>query len=296
MTGSTDNSPKMCDDFAIKDTRIKVIHKKNGGLSDARNFGIREATGDYIQFIDGDDYIELDTIEVLYNGIKENNCDISMCSYYILKNSKTASDATYQTYFFNREEILQEILLDERVRCYAWNKLFKSKLLENITFPYGKVFEDILTIPKIFEKANSIVWVDIPKYYYRQREGSILHNQTDELRLSYINAALEINAYLLKKEEKLEKYCKYNVIHIAIKTFNDIGFFNMKQLEKNEIVLDLYNKSKELFLDVEIEKFIIEKSNYVKKLHLYYLISDKEGYIKNNRKLPVIYAEYNDMK
>ena len=278
------------------DNRIKVIHKENGGLSDARNFGMREATGKYIQFIDSDDFIELDTIELLYNTIKENKCDISMCSYYILKNDNKTSDATYKTYVFNREQILQEILLDERVRAYAWNKLFKIDLLKNIEFPKGRVFEDILTIPKIFEKVSSVVWVDIPKYYYRQREGSILHKQTNELRLSYINAALEINEYLKKKEKKLDIFCKYNIVHIAIKTYNDIGFFNMKELEKNEIIIELYNKAKEIFENREVERFIIDNSNYVKKLHLYYLFTDKEGYLINNRKLPVIYTEYNEMK
>ena len=86
-----------------------------------------------------------------------------MCSYYILKNGKKTTDATYKKYIFSKEEILKEILLDERVRSYAWNKLFKKECIGDIEFPKGKVFEDILTIPKILEKANSIVWMDVPK-------------------------------------------------------------------------------------------------------------------------------------
>lgn len=294
--GSQDKSGNICDEYKMKDDRIKVIHKQNGGLSDARNVGMKIAKGRYIQFIDSDDFIDKDMIEILYKIIIENDADISMCSNYILKENKRTSDSSGKMYIYNRIEALREILLDEKIRSYAWNKLMKKELFTDIEFPKGKVFEDILTIPKIFEKSSKIVYLDIPKYYYRQREGSILNKQTNELRLSYINAAEEINKFIEEKEPSLENYCAYNIAHITIKTYNDIGFFNMYDLLNEKIVNDLYEKTKKIFEQEQYEELIIKNSTDVKKLHFYYLLSDKEGYIKNNKILPVIYPEYAEIK
>lgn len=287
--GSKDTSGMLCDELVKKDSRIKVIHKSNGGLSDARNTGIDIAKGKYIQFIDSDDYVDLDMIEMLYLNIKKHNADISMCSHYILTENECTTDATGEVSIYNRCDVLKEILLDEKVRSYAWNKLFSIELFKEIRFPKSKVFEDILTIPKLFEKANTVVLEDIPKYYYRQREGSILHIQTKDTRLNYINAALEIMEFIKQKEPKLESYCAYNLAHITIKTFNDIGLFNMTEMLEEKIVDDLYNRTCEIFKNKEYEKIIVENSSNIKKLHFYYLISDKNGYINNNKTLPLIY-------
>lgn len=287
--GATDDSGKICDEYAKKDNRIKVIHKKNGGLSDARNVGINSANGNYIQFIDSDDYIDLDMIELLYNNVKKYNADISMCSHYILTEEECTAEGTNELSVYSRVEVLKEILLDEKVRSYAWNKLFAKKLFDEIRFPKGKVFEDILTIPKLFEKAEKVVLDDVSKYYYRQRKGSILHVQTKELRLCYINSALEIMNFIKEKEPSLDRYCAYNVAHITIKTFNDIGLFDMDYMLEENIVNNLYEQTCKIFKNKEYENVIIENSSDVKKLHFYYLISDKDGYIANNKTLPLIY-------
>ena len=163
--GSKDNSGKLCDELAKEDNRIKVIHKENGGLSDARNVGIENATGEYIQFIDSDDFVEKDMIEILHNDICQEKADVSMCSLYLYKDGEKTTDASYKREIFNKELVLKEILLDERVRSYAWNKMFKKSLFESIRFPKGKVFEDIYTMSPIFQKANKIVFNDIPLDY-----------------------------------------------------------------------------------------------------------------------------------
>lgn len=294
--GSLDKSGDICDEYKLKDDRIKVIHKENGGLSDARNAGMKIATGKFIQFIDSDDFIDKDMIEMLYDLVIENDGDISMCSNYILEGKKKTSNCSGEKYIYNRIEALREILLDEKVRSYAWNKLIKRELLKNIEFPKGKVFEDQLTIPRIFERSSKIVFLDIPKYYYRQREGSILNTQTNELRLAYINATQEMNKYIEEREQSLKNYCAYNIVHVTINTYNDIGFFRMYDLLNEKIVNDLYEKTKKIMENKEYEQLIIRNSKDVKKLHLYYLLSDRDGYIKNNRMLPVIYQEFEEKK
>lgn len=290
--GSTDKSGEICEEYMAKDNRIKVIHQRNAGLSDARNAGIEIATGNYIQFIDSDDYIDEDMLETLYNLIIENDADIAMCSNYILKDGIKSCECSNKKYIYDRKEALKEILIDETIRSYSWNKLAKKELFDKIRFPSKRVFEDVLTTPKLFEKSNKVVFLDTPKYYYRQRNGSILNKQTKQLRLQYINAAMEINQFIKEKESSLENYCAYNVAHITIKTFNDIGFFSMYDLLDEEIIKKLYEKTRKIFENKEYEKLIVENSNYVKKLHFYYLLADKEGYIKNNKRLPVIYPEY----
>ncbi len=287
--GATDNSGKMCDEFAKKDTRIKVIHKENGGLSDARNTGIDIACGEYIQFVDSDDCIENDMIELLYKNAKKYEADISMCSHYILTEEECTPEGNGELNIYDRVQVLKEILLDERVRSYAWNKLFAKELFNEIRFPKGKVFEDILTIPRLFEKSKKVVLDNQPKYYYRQRKGSILHVQTKELRIAYINSALEIMNFIKEKEKSLIAYCAYNVAHITIKTYNDIGLFDMGYMLEEDIVNKLYENTCEIFKNKEYEKVIVENSSYIKKLHFYYLICDKTGYIVNNKKLPLIY-------
>ncbi len=287
--GSTDNSGKICDEYLKKDKRIKVIHKRNGGLSDARNWAIDVAEGEYIEFVDSDDYIEQDMIEFLYNNIEQYNADISICSYYMIDEKECINQSTNELYVYSRLEILQEVLLDEKIRSYAWNKLFKKSLFDDIRFPVGKIFEDVITIGKLFEKSEKVVLNDVAKYYYRQREGSILHIQNSKTRLAYIYGALEILKYLKEKEEKLELYCVYNYAHITIKTYNDIGLFDMQELVNESVIIELYEKTCEIFKNKEYEKFIIEKSSNVKKLHYYYLLTDKDDYLAKNKSLPLIY-------
>ena len=293
--GSPDNCGKMCDEFARKDKRIKVIHKKNGGLSDARNFGLKVAKGKYIQFVDSDDYMDLDMIKFLYDNMKKYDCDISMCGYYIVKGNELETDCKNEKEIFSPKEAIAEFLIDKRVRAYAWNKLFKLELFKDVSFPVGRVFEDQLTIPKLFLKAKKIVFNNKPLYYYVKREGSILNTQTKELRIAYINAVFEIQDYIKNNITGLEQYLNYNISHVAVNTFNDIGLFKMYELLEDKTVNELYDKLVDIFKDKDMEKFIISNSENAKKIHYYYLLEDKLKYVKYNSYLPVIYIEHKDL-
>lgn len=130
--GSPDNCPKICDEYAEKDSRIKVIHKENGGLSDARNTGLLVATGEYISFIDSDDYIDINMYKSIITYMEEHDLDIAECGIKHVYNNKIKQNDKLDKsiHVFNSEEALKELMLERRFHQTVWNKLYKTKLIK----------------------------------------------------------------------------------------------------------------------------------------------------------------------
>lgn len=171
--GSTDESGRICDKF--KDQRIKVIHKKNGGLSSARNVGIEMSAGRFICFVDSDDYIDIDMVESLYKACCLYESDLSMCRYHIVgSNTFDECEISDELCVYTGEQALEE-MLKGRIKSLAWNKMYKRELFADIRFPEGKVYEDIYIMHKIFLKCKKIVSIPNKAYYYVWRNGSIMH-------------------------------------------------------------------------------------------------------------------------
>lgn len=167
--GSPDNCPSICDEYATKDTRIIVIHKKNGGLSDARNAGLDICKGDYITFIDSDDSISHNYAEQLINVAVKNDADIA-----IGRMSNSKSIETNKTTIFSPEEaLLGEFGSNPSAFITSCGKLFKKELWSTIRFPLHKVHEDVFTTYLIFHKAKKIAFLDTILYNFFIREGSI---------------------------------------------------------------------------------------------------------------------------
>ncbi len=290
--GSTDESGKICDEYKKIDDRIIVIHKSNGGLSSARNEGIEKSRGEYIQFIDSDDYIDTDTIEIMYNVICKYNADVISYSHYILNNEHKICNCTGEIKQIDKIEAIKEIMLDDKIRNYSWEKLWKRRLFNNIKYPLGKKFEDLRTTPLVFEKAEKIVVYDIPKYYYRQRSDSIMGQQSNQLRIEYIKAVCEMNKYLKEKYPHIEKFLNYNIVNMTLNTYNDIAIFGMYELLKEELVRQIYYMSKEILEDSKNSEFIKSKASTEKYIHLQLLMKDKRNYYEEHMELPVIYPEH----
>ena len=176
--GSPDSCGKLCDEYALKDNRIKVIHKENGGLSDARNAGIKVAKGKYLGFVDSDDYIAPDMYELLYRLLTESNAEIAVCDA-VLVDEETEANYTESTelYVLEREKALQEMIFKRLFAVNAWNKLYKRELFSNILYPKGMLYEDLATTYKLIDKTQRVVYTPAKKYAYVQRQGSIM-NQT----------------------------------------------------------------------------------------------------------------------
>lgn len=187
--GSPDGCGKICDEYREKDRRIIVIHKENGGLSDARNAGIRISTGKYIGFVDSDDYIEKDMYEFLYNLIIKYDADISICGRYELKDLDFPSNKKYKDICYTKELAIKEILKDDKLRSYAWDKLYKAKLFNDVTYPKGKYYEDMYTTYKLIQKSNKIVLNASPKYHYRFRKESITNRDFTSKNLDLIGGS-----------------------------------------------------------------------------------------------------------
>ena len=178
--GSPDNAGIICDELSKKDERIKVIHQKNQGLSGARNTGIDEARGEYLLFVDSDDWVHEDMVEVLYHLLVDNNAQIAACGTEIVDDKGHIayfSDDLEEIKVFSTEEAMIELPLDERIRNVAWNKLYKKELFNDIRFPVGMIFEDIATTYRLIDKAEIIVYCGKPLYCYYKSENSILRSE-----------------------------------------------------------------------------------------------------------------------
>ena len=178
--GSTDKSSIICDEYKKIDSRIKVIHKSNGGLSSARNAGLDIAMGSLIGFVDSDDYIEETMYEKMKNNMDYYKSDISVCNFYYVKNGKKEISMKNLSSNIAEGKTKFDNLYNEYVSygVYAWNKLYKKELFDNIRYPNGKIFEDTYIICDLLEKARRVSYLIEPLYNYVFRDGSICHSFT----------------------------------------------------------------------------------------------------------------------
>ena len=192
--GSTDGSETLCDEYAAQDARVRVLHKKNGGLSDARNAGMKVATGDLITFVDSDDYISKDFIEILFEAMLENKSDIAIAN---MKRTSRRDDKNtvidWKVSSYKNEDALIRMLYGTPFGTSACGKLFKRSLFTGVEFPYGKFSEDLFTIYKTILKSENVTYVGFDGYFYYYRdEGSIVVSGYKEKHLEALDAIDDI--------------------------------------------------------------------------------------------------------
>ena len=219
--GSPDNCGDICDEYAKIDKRIRVIHKKNGGLSDARNAGLDIASGQYIGFVDSDDYIAKDMYEFLVKLMEKYDADISICGTCYVENETIISKQELSCEMKLNSETAIKIMLEEsNFNTSAWDKLYKRDLFDGIRYPKGKLFEDLFTTYKLLEKADSIVYASEPKYYYVRTEGSIMNSSFSKRKMDdFVGASKEIIRFVNSKYPALRinainRFVRYNISFI----------------------------------------------------------------------------------
>ena len=173
--GSPDKCPAMCDAWAEKDSRIRVIHKPNGGVSDARNAGLSQMLGTYCMMVDSDDYIDKTMVEKLHHKICNRNADIAVCGYYDLKGQHVTSPYTAgsELLFDDDQKFLS---LYKECQVLSCNKLFVASLFKDLRYERLYSGEDAVLMVQLFDRAKRIVFISEPLYYYRYREGSAVHS------------------------------------------------------------------------------------------------------------------------
>lgn len=201
--GSPDRCPEICESWARKDERIKVIHKKNGGLSDARNAGLAVAKGEYISFIDSDDWIDLQFYEIMKNLI-DSGADIAVCSVVLTDDEESdlgiqkSDDCELDTVLSMKHLVNEDIL-----RQTVWNKLYRKKVIEEIPFLVGKCNEDDFWTYQVISKANKVKCCSRGLYFYRQRINSIMNVTYSRKRLDEIEARKRRYMYIVENFPEL---------------------------------------------------------------------------------------------
>lgn len=258
--GSTDGSSLICDEIAKKDDRIQVYHKKNGGLSDARNYGIEKAAGSYICFVDSDDYVEKDYINSMFQNIKKYNTRIAACGYCHLYENGGIKEINFQNIkkIYYGDEAQKYLNIIGYFNVSSCNKLFEKKLFNDIRFPVGKKSEDWFVMYKLIEKANSIYYDSDSKYIYRQRAGSI--TKGSKPNTDAMLAAKEVFAHF--KNNKIVKPYAAQSLAFAI-----IGIYNFElcnnDVSKKEYIDEIRCLKKEITYD---------ELSISRKIQLYFFI------------------------
>ena len=230
--GSTDGSGALCDELAATDERISVIHKENGGLSDARNAGLDASTGDYIAFVDSDDYVDSDFVELLVNSLEEHNADVSCCRFTRVwedgRAEQIGNDGITESY--EGADALKEYLWARKMDPFVCNKLFKAQLLGNQThnanhrrFIKGILGEDNPFCIELFKATNRVVLVGASKYNYLQaRDGAITSSRVTQRKIDSIFYWDTVRLDCKENYPELEKYALRRELLFYIGLYNGI--------------------------------------------------------------------------
>lgn len=199
--GSPDNCGKICDEYAKKDNRIKVIHKENGGLSDARNHGIESAIGEWLFFLDSDDWIYPQTIENLYAAAIENNVSVSMCAYEETDSKSLVVDDSKKSTLWTPKDLY---LKHHVTATTAWGKLYHKDCFKNIRYPAGKIHEDEFVTYRILFAQEKIAFINQPYYAYFMNDEGIMRSKWTPARITAVDSLEEQCKFFRKlKDEEL---------------------------------------------------------------------------------------------
>lgn len=264
--GSPDNCPEICDEWAQKDNRIKVIHKENGGLSDARNAGLSAATGEYIGFIDSDDWIAPEMYERLLLSIKNDSTDISACAIELVWENNVRENkllTVQENAVLNQLEAQEALLKETELKHPVVYKLYRKSVIDGVSFRKGKYHEDVFWSFRAIGNANKVSIIDYIGYYYFQRKDSIMGKEYSEDWLDYVDATIERYNYFEKYPE-LQPQAKISVIQNCI-YHTQMSLKNMKEPEQEKMVSYLESVRKRF-------RFRMKDAKYVRFIDLVLII------------------------
>lgn len=216
--GSTDNSEAICQSYAEQDSRIKLFSKPNGGLSDARNFGLQKVTSPVVGFVDSDDYVDLDMFQVLMELKLRSNAEIAVGGVKMVSNDgeEYMVRAVEGETIADRHDAMEELLKSKKITNSVCNKIFDITLFDQISFPVGKLYEDEYVTYKLFDRANKVAMTNEVSYYYRSSPNSITHKPFSEREFDRIDASVIKVGYIDKKYPDLVQYAKCYLVYDCV--------------------------------------------------------------------------------
>lgn len=261
--GSTDRSGLICDEYAKRYNNIRVFHKENAGVSSARNLGVDNSSGEYIAFIDPDDYIDKNMYEILHKEIISSKSDIAMCSFFYVKEDKVIYTGNKEkTIILSKEDVLYKYFnrINPFNGSFLWNKLFRRELFRNIRLDTRLVIqEDTEVLLRIFDRINSLVYIDRPLYFYLIRKGAATEGSISKGKLNTDIALLKVYEYTEKsipryKSIALANYsmCYFNIIVEIIKNYKEYGYYYET----------ITKRFKKIYLKILIDKNIMFKYKF----------------------------------
>lgn len=274
--GSPDNCPIMCDMWAKKDSRVKVIHQQNSGSGVARNVALDNARGEMVAFVDSDDYIAPQMFEILL-GLMDNDIDIVECAYKQTWNDKVVFDtSTVQKQIYSTETAMKEHIQDHIFQQVIWNKLYRRSVIENIRFPSGTRIDDEFWTYRVIANARKLSRTTCSMYAYRQQMDSIMHQSFSLERLQAIDAKCQRLEFMRNRFPNVCSEARVNLWNTCLY----MGQMSLKYINKNE--------QKEVFemLNSVWEKYhviLTDKKNMSIMQHIWVMLSDIS--MKNTCKL-----------
>lgn len=240
--GAKDSSPDIAREYCKKYPFMRMIGKENGGLSSARNMGIRHARGEFIAFVDSDDYVTKDYISKLYSAAVNNNADIVCCNYFNTDEKDRSAPYLLNHPFdvMDGKTAMKAIIIDVTVRTYTWNKLYRKSLFTDngIYFPEGMTFEDVACIPRLFYYARKVACISDVLYYYVHRKGSITGNISVKSIADYLRAFAILRQFIEEKQVfgKYKLQCLVLSKKISVTVFGMLVRCKLSKREKVKLI------------------------------------------------------------
>ena len=280
--GSKDNCPQICDEWKEKDNRIIVIHKENGGLSDARNKGIQIAKGEYFIFVDSDDYISHKMCQTLFNAINSTDIKLAICNFYrVKKRIKTAEwKLPNKNVISGKEALFYFLRGDNPIFHPSWNKIYHRSIFDNseIRFPYGKLYEDGYVNYKLYGLLNKIILVKDCLYYYRTRPGSITQTPDERTITDLITRDKEVLEWVNSHMPDLNQVAVASAIRTYLSLTTLCYRYNLNKKEYCNDFFSYLRRYKEMSLSNQYLNRRNKKNLILSYLHIFRL-----GYRIRNR-------------
>lgn len=276
--GSTDSCGAICDLYAERNERIRVLHTVNQGLSEARNTGISMARGKYLAFIDSDDYVDKTYLKKMYQAIVKTNAEICESNYICVYSDRNVWSRKMEETEENSINAIRRLFAPPYLGYVnTWNKLYKRELFENIRFPKGKLHEDEFTTYKLLYEANKIVYINEYLYFYRQRENSIMNATFSKKRLAVLESLEEKEKFFADRNIDMNKELGFHRYVTELNILNAM-------VDSRSVDMEVWNA---VYLDINSNRKKLIRNSYLKVGHKISL-----SFIKNNPDLYILFRKF----